>query len=101
MSINYNEIAENTRLARENALLGQYDSSLVYYQGVLQQIQKLVLQSKQPARKQEWQVARQEIAQEYEYVKDINRTLADFKRDTFNPNAAPPPRFSDPKYTDV
>ena len=33
--------------------------------------------------------ARQQIAQEYEYVKDINRTLADFKRDNFN--AAPPP----------
>lgn len=36
--------------------------------------------------------ARQEIAQEYEYVKDINRTLADFKRDQFNtpqPNPAP------------
>jgi len=101
MSVNYNEIAENTRLARENALLGQYDSSLVYYQGVLQQIQKLVQQAKEPSRKQEWQVARQEIAQEYEYVKDINRTLADFKRDTFNPNAAAPPRFSapcDPKY---
>ena len=29
--------------------------------------------------------ARQELAQEYEYVKDINRTLSDFKRDTFNP----------------
>ena len=27
---------------------------------------------------------RQEIAQEYEYVKDINKTLSDFKRDTFN-----------------
>ena len=25
------------------------------------------------------------MAQEFEYVKDINRTLADFKRDTFNP----------------
>lgn len=101
MGTNYNEIAENTRLARENALLGQYDSSLVYYQGVLQQIQKLVLQSKEPSRKQEWQVARQEIAQEYEYVKDINRTLADFKRDTFNPNAGAPPKFSDAKFSDV
>lgn len=89
-STNYNEIVENTRLARENALLGQYDSSLVYYQGVLQQIQKIVILTKESSRKQKWQVARQEIAQEYEYVKDINRTLADFKRDTFNPNSAAP-----------
>jgi len=85
----YSEICENARLARENALLGQYDSALVYYQGVLQQIQKLMIIVKEPSRKQKWQVARQQIAQEYEYVKDINRTLADFKRDTFN--AAPPP----------
>lgn len=84
----YNEICENARLARENALLGKYDSALVYYQGVLQQIQKILVQAKEPSRKQRWQVARQEIAQEYEYVKDINRTLADFKRDQFN---APPP----------
>lgn len=84
----YNEICENARLARENALLGKYDSALVYYQGVLQQIQKLLIQAKEPSRKQKWQVARQEIAQEYEYIKDISRTLADFKRDQFN---APPP----------
>ncbi|XP_057306075.1 katanin p60 ATPase-containing subunit A1-like [Hydractinia symbiolongicarpus] len=89
MSANYNEICENTRLARENALLGQYDSALVYYQGVLQQIQKLIVQIKEPSRKQKWQVARQEIAQEFEYVKDINKTLAGFKRDTFN---APQPQ---------
>jgi len=91
-SISYNEICENAKLARENALLGQYDSALVYYQGLLQQIQKVLLQAKDPSRKQKWQVARQEIAQEYEYVKDINRTLADFKRDQFNapqPNPAP------------
>lgn len=56
MSANYNEICENTRLARENALLGQYDSALVYYQGVLQQIQKLIVQLKEPSRKQKWQV---------------------------------------------
>lgn len=46
--------------------------------------------------------ARQEIAQEYEYVKDINRTLADFKRDQFNapqqPSSVPVVKrdFSDP-----
>ena len=29
---NFNDVVENARLARENALLGQYDTSLVYYQ---------------------------------------------------------------------
>lgn len=89
MSKDFNEICENAKLARESALLGQYDSALVYYQGVLQQIHKMMLQSRDLSRKQRWQVAKQEIAQEFEYVKDINRTLADFKRDTFNPSAPP------------
>ena len=56
MSISYSEICENARLARENALLGKYDSALVYYQGVLQQIQKILIQAKEPSRKQKWQV---------------------------------------------
>lgn len=55
-SVIYNEICENTRLARENALLGKYESALVYYQGVLQQIQKILVQAKEPTRKQKWQV---------------------------------------------
>ena len=55
-NIDYNEICENARFARENALLGKYESALVYYQGVLQQIQKILIQSKEPARKQKWQV---------------------------------------------
>ena len=56
MSASYSEICENARLARENALLGQYDSALVYYQGVLTQKQKLMIQVKEPSRKQKWQV---------------------------------------------
>lgn len=49
------EISENTKMGRENALLGNYDTSLVYYQGVIQQIQKLLLTIKDPSRKQKWQ----------------------------------------------
>ena len=56
MSRDFNEICENARLARESALLGQYDSALVYYQGVLQQIHKMMLQSRDSLRKQRWQV---------------------------------------------
>ncbi|EDO47200.1 predicted protein [Nematostella vectensis] len=76
------EICENTKMGREYALLGNYDTALVYYQGVLQQILKLVSQIKDPARKQKWQQVRQEIATEYEHVKDISQTLANFKKDT-------------------
>ncbi|XP_013383479.1 katanin p60 ATPase-containing subunit A1-like [Lingula anatina] len=81
MSANVAEICENTKMGREYALLGNYDTSLVYYQGVIQQIQKLLTSIKDPTRKQKWQQVRQEIATEYEHVKDISSTLASFKAD--------------------
>ena len=49
------EICENTKMGREYALLGNYDTALVYYQGVIQQIQKMMVQMKDPARRQKWQ----------------------------------------------
>ena len=49
------EICENAKMAREYALLGNYDTSLVYYQGVIQQIQKHIQQLRDDAiMKQEW-----------------------------------------------
>ena len=50
------EILENAQLGRENALLGNYDTAVVYYQGVLQQIQKQMIQLPDPHMKQKWQV---------------------------------------------
>lgn len=54
MNIGLPEIIENTRLGREYALLGNYESSLVYYQGVLQQINRLLLSISDHARGQQW-----------------------------------------------
>ena len=50
------DILENAQMGRENALLGNYDSAVVYYQGVLQQIQKQMIQISDPYMKQKWQV---------------------------------------------
>jgi len=49
------EIQENIKLARENALLGSYDTSQVYFQGALQQIQKYLTSCADPVHKQKWQ----------------------------------------------
>ncbi|XP_006816083.1 katanin p60 ATPase-containing subunit A1-like, partial [Saccoglossus kowalevskii] len=74
------EISENTKMGREYALLGNYETSQVYYQGVLQQIQKLLMSLRSDAaKKQKWQRARQQIAQEYELVKQYSNTLNAFK----------------------
>jgi katanin p60 ATPase-containing subunit A1 len=55
MSTTVGDILENVKLARENALLGNYDTSQVYYQGAVQQIQKLVMNVTDPVIKQKWQ----------------------------------------------
>uniref|UniRef100_UPI00358EEF25 katanin p60 ATPase-containing subunit A1-like isoform X2 n=1 Tax=Myxine glutinosa TaxID=7769 RepID=UPI00358EEF25 len=43
------DIDENVKLAREFALLGVYDTALVYYQGVVQQISTFTASMREPA----------------------------------------------------
>ncbi|XP_063954553.1 katanin p60 ATPase-containing subunit A1 isoform X1 [Lytechinus pictus] len=78
-TMSIDEICENTKMGREYALLGNYETSLVYYQGVLNQIHKLLTSVHDPQRKHQWQTIKQELTQEYEHVKDITKTLSGFK----------------------
>ncbi|XP_076445056.1 katanin p60 ATPase-containing subunit A1-like isoform X2 [Babylonia areolata] len=75
------EIYENTKMGRESALLGDYERSQVYYEGVLQQIQRLLSSLRDSSSKQRWQKAKQDISDEYEQVKDISKILASFRSD--------------------
>ena len=43
------------KLAREMSLLGNYETASVYYQGVIQQIHRLLSTIDDPVRKQKWQ----------------------------------------------
>lgn len=54
MNINLSDIIENTKLGRTYALLGNYESSLVHYQGVLQQINRLLASITEQGRIQIW-----------------------------------------------
>jgi len=58
MSTALGDICDNVKFARESALLGSYETSQVYYQGALQQIQKLLISITDPVRKQKWQQVR-------------------------------------------
>ncbi|XP_007898781.1 katanin p60 ATPase-containing subunit A-like 1 isoform X1 [Callorhinchus milii] len=73
------EIYDNVKKGREYALLGNYDSSMVYYQGVIQQIQKHSQSIRDPAMKVKWQQVRQDLVDEYEQVKSIVNTLESFR----------------------
>ncbi|XP_012990154.2 katanin p60 ATPase-containing subunit A-like 1 [Esox lucius] len=79
--MNLAEICDNAKKGREYALLGNYDSSMVYYQGVIQQIHKHCQVLRDPALKVKWQQVRQELVEEYEQVKGIMGTLESFKVD--------------------
>uniref|UniRef100_A0A8C4DB97 Katanin catalytic subunit A1 n=1 Tax=Dicentrarchus labrax TaxID=13489 RepID=A0A8C4DB97_DICLA len=79
MCMNLAEICDNAKKGREYALLGNYDSSIVYYQGVIQQIHKHCQSLRDPALKVKWQQVRQELTEEYEQVKGIMGTLESFK----------------------
>nr|KAF6427707.1 katanin catalytic subunit A1 like 1 [Rousettus aegyptiacus] len=79
--MNLAEICDNAKKGREYALLGNYDSSMVYYQGVLQQIQRHCQAVRDPAVRGRWQQVRQELLEEYEQVKSIVSTLESFKID--------------------
>ncbi|XP_021091972.1 katanin p60 ATPase-containing subunit A-like 1 isoform X2 [Heterocephalus glaber] len=79
--MNLAEICDNAKKGREYALLGNYDSSMVYYQGVIQQIQRHCQSVRDPAIKGKWHQVRQELLEEYEQVKSIVSTLESFKID--------------------
>ena len=67
------------QLAREMSLIGNYETATVYYQGVIQQIHRLLATIEDPGRKLKWQQIQGEVAQEYDVVKNIVQTLALFK----------------------
>ena len=69
----------NLQLAREMSLIGNYETATVYYQGVIQQIHRLLATIEDPGRKLKWQQIQGEVAQEYDVVKNIVQTLALFK----------------------
>ena len=48
------DICENTKLGRENALLGNYDTAQIYYQAVLQQIGQLLTTTRDQSLKLKW-----------------------------------------------
>ncbi len=52
------EVSENVKLARENALVGVYDEARVYYVGAIQGVQQVLKQTQEPDKKQKWKEVR-------------------------------------------
>ncbi|RXG54791.1 Katanin p60 ATPase-containing subunit A-like 2 [Armadillidium vulgare] len=83
MMVNVQDICENMRLAREMALTSQYGTAEIYYQGVVQQIHRLLATIQEPNRKPDGtgRSVQQQVAAEYEQLKELISTISMFKSD--------------------
>ncbi|XP_045504062.1 katanin p60 ATPase-containing subunit A-like 1 isoform X1 [Colias croceus] len=81
MAVSVGEICENTKLAREMALMGNYESALVYYEGTVQMIHRLLITIADPTRKSKWQLVQRQMAREYEQLKATVATLQMFQHE--------------------
>ncbi len=61
--------------ARSQALAGEYRSSIVYYDGVLDQLNKFLKTLNDPYSSGKWQEARKKLISESELVKDLQREV--------------------------
>ncbi|XP_024081014.1 katanin p60 ATPase-containing subunit A-like 1 isoform X3 [Cimex lectularius] len=86
MAVSINEICEHTKLAREKAIFGDYETSSVIYSEVIHRIQKLLLTIADTTRRSKWQLVLHQISQEHEKLQRILSTLQLFRRD---PNSRP------------
>ncbi|KAI8822047.1 P-loop containing nucleoside triphosphate hydrolase protein [Fimicolochytrium jonesii] len=67
------------QLARECALLGNYDTALLYFESILQNIHLYAKNIADPVLRDRWITTRQELSVEFQLVKDIGLELASFK----------------------
>ena len=59
------EIGENVKIARECSLLGNYETALIYYQGVVQQIHRHLQTITDANLKEKWQEVCVYFGEEY------------------------------------
>lgn len=90
------ELSQNAKLAREMAMSGNYDSSGIYYETVLEMIQKMMLSS-DATRRGKYALIQQQLIKEYTKLKELQKTLTGITMDLQNmpiqKSQAPPPSY--------
>lgn len=97
-----NELSNNAKLAREMAMMGNYDSSGIYYETVLEMIQKMILSSSDATRRGKYALIQQQLVKEYTKLKELQKTLAGITMDlqsmplqkAQNYHSMPPPAYN-------
>lgn len=81
MTIVMEDLMENARLARELALMGNYDSSGIYYEILVETLQKFMLNMNDPSKKGRWAVIQQQIVKEHNKLRELQKTLVGITMD--------------------
>lgn len=77
--MNLSNLSSELQISRECALLGNYDSSLLYFESVLNTIQVHIKSINDPLLKVSWTNTRQELFKEFNLIKEISQELNSFK----------------------
>lgn len=75
------ELSSNVKLAREMAISGNYDSSGIYYETVLEVVQKLILGTVDTTKRGKYTLIQQQLIKEYTKLKELQKTLAGITMD--------------------
>lgn len=75
------ELSLNAKLAREMAMSGNYDSSGIYYETVLENVQKLLLGCSDATRRGKYALIQQQLIKEYTKLKELQKTLSGITMD--------------------
>lgn len=78
------ELSSNVKLARDMALSGNYDSSGIYYDTVLEMIQKLILGCVDTTKRGKYTLIQQQLIKEYTKLKELQKTLTGITMDIQN-----------------
>eukprot|EP01112_Ceratiomyxa_fruticulosa_P012966 TRINITY_DN3619_c0_g1_i1.p1 TRINITY_DN3619_c0_g1~~TRINITY_DN3619_c0_g1_i1.p1 ORF type:complete len:578 (+),score=135.58 TRINITY_DN3619_c0_g1_i1:353-2086(+) len=72
-------VAESLKLSREYAIIGNYDTSLVYFDGVIAQIQQYLRTLRDPSAKIKWNKVKDDLNAEVRIIKEISAQISAFK----------------------
>lgn len=75
------ELSHNAKLAREMAMSGNYDSSGIYYETVLENVQKLLLGCSDATRRGKYALIQQQLIKEFTKLKELQKTLSGITMD--------------------
>ena len=78
------ELSTNVKLARDMAISGNYDSSGIYYETVLEMIQKLIIGCMDTTKRGKYTLIQQQLIKESTKLKELQKTLTGITMDIQN-----------------